>query len=153
MRLIADTSAIIAAIVTTEPRHEECHQVLAAATQAWITPHVATEVFHLLIAAGHDEAGEVFLTDIADGFFDLVSFRAQDYADARHLINRYRGTVRRRRPKAGSIDLADAMNVVAAARCGTTVIATLDQDYRGIRPLAGAAYFILLPDDTPGHTA
>jgi len=147
MRLIADTSAIVAAIVADEPRHAECYQMLTDATHAFITPHVATEVFYLLAAAGHQQAAEDFLADVAGGFFELVNPEAGDYAVARDLVARYRGAIHRKRPKPGGLDVADAMNVIAAARQETTMIATLDQDYRVIRPLSGPSYFTLLPHD------
>ena len=148
MRLVADTSAIIAAIITTEPRHKECRAVLSEATHAFLTPHVATEVCHLLAAAGYGHVVPAFLDDIVDGFYELVRLDAVDYKTAKELILTYEGTIRRKRLKGGSPDLADAMNVVAAARMETTVIASLNQDYRTIKPLNGLPYFTLIPDDS-----
>ncbi|MDR0285082.1 MAG: PIN domain-containing protein [Propionibacteriaceae bacterium] len=147
MRLVADTSVIIAAIIEEEPRHRECHAVLSDAVHAYITPHAATETYYLLAAAGCQSAAEDFLSDIADGFYELVQLEAGDYAVARDVVRHSGGVWRGRRPKPGALDLADAMNVVAAARVETTIIATLDQDYRAIAPLNGPSYFTLVPDD------
>lgn len=147
MRLVADTSAIVAAIISTEPRHDECHRVLSEATHAFLTPHAATETYYLLAAAGYRQAAKDFLVDIAGGFYEMVNFDATDYALAKDLIARYEGKTRRKKPKPGSLDLSDAMNVIAAARNETTIIATLDEEYRVVAPLAGPRYFTLLPDD------
>ena len=148
MRLVADTSAIIAAIIQSEPRHVECKELLDQATHAFITPHVTAEVFYLLGAVWHNEAALDFLADVADGFYELVNPQATDYLVARDLAGRYTGQIARKRPKPGLLDLADAMNLVVAARLETTIIASLDQDYRQITPLAGARFFTLLPDDS-----
>ncbi|MCL2471037.1 MAG: PIN domain-containing protein [Propionibacteriaceae bacterium] len=150
MRLVADTSVIVAAIIRSEPRHDECNALLDQATHAFITPHVTAEVFYLLSAVGHNEAALDFLTDVTDGFYELVNPQPDDYRVARDLVARYGGQLVRKRPKPGSLDLADAMNTVVAAKQETTIIATLDQDYRQIEPLNGPKFFTLLPDDIPG---
>ncbi|MDR1237800.1 MAG: PIN domain-containing protein [Propionibacteriaceae bacterium] len=147
MRLVADTSVIVAAIVDNEPRHAQCLAVLESATHAYITPQVVTETCWLLSAAGYRRAAIDFLSDVASGFFELVNPEPSDYVRAGQLIDSYAGTMRRKKPKPGSIDLADAMNVIVAARQETTILATLDQDYRGLKPLVGPAFFTLLPDD------
>jgi len=149
MRIVADTSAIIAAIIRNEPRHEECSALLDQATHAFITPHVTAEVFYLLCAVGHNVAALAFLTDVTDGFYELVNPQPHDYLIARDLAARYGGQLMRKRPKPGLLDLADAMNIVVAARQETTIIASLDQDYRQIEPLGGSKFFTLLPDDLP----
>ncbi|MDR2379546.1 MAG: hypothetical protein LBD70_09015, partial [Bifidobacteriaceae bacterium] len=66
---------------------------------------------------------------------------------AADLIEQYRGGISRKRPKPGSIDLADAMNVITAAHKQTNVIITADQDYRWIAPTSGHTSFRLLPWD------
>jgi len=147
VRLVADTSAIVAAIIRSEPRHTECWGLLDQATHAFIAPHVTAEVFYLLSAVGHHGAALDFLTDVADGFYELVNPEAADYVVARELVARHGGQLKRKRPKPGSLDLADAMNIVIAARQETTIIATLDQDYRQIEPLSGPKFFTLMPED------
>ena len=147
MRLVADTSAIVAAIIVDEPRHAECRTLLDQATHAFVTPHVATEVCYLLSAVGHYEAALDFLTDVSDGFYELVNPEGVDYPVARELVARHGGRLVRKRPKPGSLDLADAMNIVVAAKQETTILATLDHDYRQVEPLRGQKFFTLLPDD------
>jgi predicted nucleic acid-binding protein len=55
--------------------------------------------------------------------------------------------MQRKRRKPGSLDLADAMNVVVAAAKGTNLIVATDQDYRRVVPLSGHPAFALLPHD------
>jgi len=43
---------------------------------AFLTPHVATEVCHLLAAAGYGHVVSAFLDDIGDGFYELVRLDA-----------------------------------------------------------------------------
>jgi len=148
VRLVADTSAIIAAIIRSEPRHNECNDLLSQATHAFITPHVTAEVFYLLSAVGHNEAALDFLDDVGGGFYELINPVVDDYLVARDLVAKFGGQLERKRVKPGLLDLADAMNVVVAARQETTMIATLDQDYRQIEPLIGPKFFTLLPDDS-----
>jgi predicted nucleic acid-binding protein len=69
---------------------------------------------------------------------------------ARELILKYVGAVKRKRVKNDSLDLPDAINIVVAAHEETTIIATLDGDYRQVKPLVGLPYFTLLPADSKG---
>ena len=146
MRLVADTSAVLAAIVTSEPRHQDCRNLLQGATHVFLTAHVSTEVFYLLNSGGYLRAATDFLSDIANGFYSLIDLGPSDYDMAQQLIKRYTGQISRKRPKQ-DLDLADAMNVIAAAHEETTIIATLDQDYRILKPLVGPSFFTLVPDD------
>jgi predicted nucleic acid-binding protein len=50
--------------------------------------------------------------------------------------------------KPGSLDLADAMNVVIAGSHGTNLLVATDEDYRTVRPLTGHPGFLLVPRDT-----
>lgn len=57
----------------------------------------------------------------------------------------------RKRRKPGSLDLADAMNVVVAGSLGTNLVVATDQDYRVVEPLSGHGYFTILPADAEQH--
>lgn len=149
MRLIADTSGILAAIDTADPRHEACHAALTQAAVAVITPLVIAEVHYLLCRRGHTEAATDFLTDVASGFYRLTDPTPEDYHAAGELIVKYDGQMRRERRQPGSLDLADAMNVVAGRRWNVHVILTLDADYRSVRPLSSHPAFVLAPCDLP----
>lgn len=147
MRLVADTGGIVAAMNSAEPDHARFRSVLESASVAIITPLVITEVHYLLSSAGEHEAAQDFLEDLAGGFYELATPTAEDYAQAGTLIRTYSGKIERKRRKPGSLDLADAMNIVTAQRHGTNLLLATDQDYRITRPLTGHHYFALLPYD------
>jgi predicted nucleic acid-binding protein len=147
VRLIADTGGIVAAMNTAEPDHERYRSTLESASLAIITPLVITEVHYLLSSAGAHETAHDFLEDLAGGFYEIASPSVEDYAQAGDLIKRYMGKIERKRRKPGSLDLADATNIVTAKRYGTNLLLATDQDYRITQPLSGHHYFVLLPHD------
>ncbi|MDR1214428.1 MAG: PIN domain-containing protein [Propionibacteriaceae bacterium] len=147
MRIVADTSGVVAAIVAAEPAHEGCRQALEDASEVFISPCVVTETCYLLRAGGHAGAVSGFLANLAEGFYTIVPLVAEDCGLMDSLLKSYADQLRRQRPKPGTIDVADAHNVVIAAQAETTLLLTLDQDYRAIRPLAGPPFFTLVPAD------
>jgi predicted nucleic acid-binding protein len=150
VRLIADTGGIVAAMNTAEPDHEWYRSTLESAALAVITPLVIAEVHYLLSSAGVHEAASDFLEDVSGGFYELAALSAEDYAQAAVLIKRYEGKMERKRGKPGSLDLADAMNIVTASRYGINTLLATDQDYRVTQPLSAHPYFVLLPHDAEG---
>jgi hypothetical protein len=87
------------------------------------------------------------LEDLADGFYELAAPLPEDYSAAATLIKRYKGRMERKRREPGSLDLADAMNVVIAKRYGTNLLLATDQDYRVAVLLSAHHYFVILPQD------
>ncbi|MDR2373858.1 MAG: PIN domain-containing protein [Bifidobacteriaceae bacterium] len=150
MRLVVDTSGVLAALDAAAPAHQAFHEALTGAAAAAITPITVAEVHYLLTSRRAYQTANDFLEDIASGFYDLMSPTAKDYARAAALIAQYSGQIRRKKAKAGSIDLADAMNVIAAARVQTNCVLTADADYRLVRPLSAHAAFTLVPVDLGG---
>lgn len=148
MKLIADTGGIVAAMNSAEPDHQSYRSALESASMAAVSPLTVAEVHYLLSTAGAHEAAHDFLEDLAGGFYELAALTSEDYAAAAALIKRYEGRMERKRRKPGSLDLADAMNIVIAKRYATNMILATDQDYRITTPLSGHGYFILLPQDT-----
>ncbi len=114
---------------------------------AVISPLVVAEVHYLLSTSGDHEAAGDFLGDLAGGFYEPAAIAPDDYRAAAVLIERYEGRMERKRRKPGSLDLADAMNIVLAQRYATNMILATDQDYRVTAPLSGHRYFVLLPMD------
>lgn len=147
MRVVADTGGIVAAINSAEPGQAEFLEILESAATVFVTPLVVTEVHHVLTSAGLAAVADDFLADVVDGFYELVNPAPADLAKASELVRRYRGSMQRKRRKPGSLDLADAMNVVVAAAKGTNLIVATDQDYRRVTPLSGHPAFVLLPQD------
>jgi predicted nucleic acid-binding protein len=151
MRIVADTSGIVAAIVAAEPAHAACRRVLEEASEVFVSPCVVTETCHLLRAGGHARAVAGFLANLAGGFYELVPLAAEDCGTAAELMDTYQGVLQRKCSKRDTLDLADAHNVIIAGRRQTNALLTLDQDYRFIRPLSGLPYFALLPQDAAGR--
>jgi predicted nucleic acid-binding protein len=149
VRVVADTGGIVAAINTAEPEHAAFRAARESAATAFITPLVITEVHHILTAAGLARAAAAFITDVTDGFYELITPTRDDYARAQDLVTRYAGAMRRKRRKPGSLDLADAINVVTAGRLGTNLLVATDEDYRRVTPLSGHPAFVLVPRDSP----
>jgi predicted nucleic acid-binding protein len=147
VKLIADTGAIVAAMNTAEPEHGRFRTTLESASVAVVTPLVIAEVHYLLSAAGQHSAAHDFLDDVAGGFYELAALSPEDYASASALIRRYEGRMERKRRKPGSLDLADAMNIVVASRYATNLLLATDADYRVTTPLSGHQYFVILPQD------
>jgi predicted nucleic acid-binding protein len=145
--VIADTGGIVAAMDPGEPQHDRFRETLESARSAVVTPLVIAEVHYLLSAAGEHLAASDFLDNVTSGFFDVADPRPEDYGTARKLIKKYEGKMERKRRKPGSLDLADAMNVVVAGSLGTHLIVATDQDYRVVQPLSGHDYFAILPVD------
>ena len=148
MRVVADTGGIVAAINEAEPDHVRFRAVLESATAAYVTPLVVTEVHHVLTSASRPEGADDFIADVSSGFFQLVNPSLADLSKASELVRRYRGSMQRKRRKPGSLDLADAMNVVMAAAQGTSLLVATDRDYWSVVPLSGHPAFVLLPYDT-----
>jgi len=147
VRLIADTGGIVAAMNTAEPDHERYRSTLESASLAVVTPLVIAEVHYFLSTANAHEAANGFLEDLAGGFYELATVLPEDYAIAAALIKRYEGRMERKRRKPGSLDLADAINIVIARRYGTNLLLATDQDYRVATPLSGHQYFAILPQE------
>lgn len=147
MRLVADTGGIVAAMNTAEPDHEQFRATLESASMAVITPLVVAEVHYLLSSYGAHGAACDFLEDLAGGFYEVANPKPDDYAAASNLIKQYEGRMERKRRKPGSLDLADAMNIIVAERYATNLILATDQEYRTTVPLSGHHYFVILPQD------
>ena len=132
---------------SAEPDHELYRATLEGASLAVISALVVAEVHYLLSSIGAHEAAAGFLEDLAGGFYELAPIMPEDYTAAAELIRRYEGRMERKRRKPGSLDLADAVNIVIAKRYATNMILATDQDYRVATPLSGHPYFVLLPMD------
>jgi predicted nucleic acid-binding protein len=130
-----------------EPDHARFLGVVNSAPKVYVTPLVVAETHFILSSGGERDAAAAFLTAVSDGLFQLANPTRADYGRANALVAQYQGTMGRKRRKPGSLDLADAMNVVVAAQLGTNLILATDQDYRAVRPLSRHTAFKLLPWD------
>lgn len=137
--IVLDTSGLLAAIDSSQRRHESTRRVLESDPgPLLLSPFVLAELDYLLSTRVGIDAEKLLLTDVAEGAYGLEDFGAEDVRSALELIDRYRAL---------NIGLADASIVVIAARAGTNRILTLDErHFRAIRPLRGRAFQIVPKD-------
>ena len=85
-----------------------------------------------------EAAAREFAADVADGAYVMASWEARDHAAAVQVSSAYHDYV----------GIADAANVVLAARHRTTLMLTFDhRHFRVLRHLSGGDAFTLLPED------
>lgn len=137
--IVLDTSGLLAAIDSSQRRHESARRALESDDgPLLLSPFVLAELDYLLATRVSPEAELLLLDQVAEGAYQLEAFDADDVHEASRLITRYLDL---------GIGLADASIVVLAARAGTNRILTLDErHFRVIRPRRGRA-FQLLPTD------
>jgi predicted nucleic acid-binding protein len=134
--VIVDTSALLAYFDRDEPDHHALANVIDQATDPLvISPYVVAELDYLVASRLGTAAELAALKELAGGAWDLAAFGAEELASARTVIERYADQ---------RIGVADASNVVLAARHGTRTIATLDhRHFDVLRPLDGGRFRIL----------
>ncbi len=143
MIVVADTSGIIAASDRNAPESAACQGILQEAGTVVMSPMVLTEVDHLAKARFGSQARSSIIEFIIDQLrqsrFQIPETGLETLTAARLVQQQY---------AALDLDLADAVNVVLAARYRTDAILTLDRrDFRAISPLTPHKWFRLLPDD------
>jgi predicted nucleic acid-binding protein len=134
--VIVDTSALLAFFDRSEPDHDAVSGVLSAATEPLVvSPFVIAELDYL-VATRHGTAAELaVLAELAAGAWDLATVDAGELAAAGRVIERYADQ---------AIGVADASNVVLAARYRTRTVATLDRRHFGVlRPLDGGRFTVV----------
>ena len=137
--IVCDTSGLYAAYNARQPEHDA---VLAALERRRgplvVSSYVLTELDYLLRTRVSIEAELGLLRDVDAGAYEVSSLSATEIGSAITLIERYADR---------NLGLADAANVVLAARFRTNALLTLDErDYRVVRPLWGER-FELVPAD------
>ncbi|MFN8518656.1 MAG: PIN domain-containing protein [Chloroflexota bacterium] len=134
--MIVDTSALLAYFDRDEPDHASVAAVIDHATEPLVvSPYVVAELDHLVATRLGTRAELDVLQELAGGAWDLDAFGTDDLALACAVIDRYVDQ---------TIGVADASNVVLAARHGTRTLATLDhRHFDVLRPLDGGRFRVL----------
>jgi uncharacterized protein len=134
--VIVDTSALLAYFDRDEPDHYAVGGVLEAATEELVvSPYVVAELDYLVASRLGVDAELAVLKELAGGAWDLPGLAHDDLALAGTVIERYADQ---------QIGIADASNVVLAARYRTRTIATLDhRHFDVVRPLGGGRFTIV----------
>jgi len=134
--VIVDTSALLAYFDRDEPDHAAVARVVESADEPLVvSPFVVAELDYLVATRLGVAAELAVLGELAGGAWDLPAFGTDDLAEARAVVERDADQ---------AIGVADASNVVLAARYGTRMIATLDRRHFDVlRPSAGGRFTVV----------
>ncbi|MEO8323267.1 MAG: PIN domain-containing protein [Actinomycetota bacterium] len=136
--IVLDTSGLLAAIDSSQRRHEQARQALEDDPgPLLLSPFVLTELDYLLSTRVGPEAEALLLNEVAEEVYRLEALTPAEIHEAAGIIERYRDL---------GIGLADASIVLIASRVGTDRILTLDErHFRALRTSGGRS-FQLLPE-------
>lgn len=134
--MIVDTSALLAFFDKNEPDHTVVSAVLGNTDEPLVvSPFVIAEADYLLASRQGVQAELAALGELAGGAWDLPAIDAESLSQARGIIERYADQ---------EVGVADASNVVLAARYRTRTIVTLDRRHFDVlRPLNGGRFTVL----------
>lgn len=134
--ILLDTSGLLAAIDASQRSHEACRDALAGARgPLLLSPFVLAELDYLVATRVGIPAELALLDEVGRGAYQLEAMAADDVAQARDLVDRYRDL---------ELGLADASIVVLAARHGTWDVLTLDErHFRALRGPHGQVFTVL----------
>ena len=139
MTLIVDAAPLLVAADEREPLRDAVWEVLRSEPQTIVVPApVTAEVDYLLRTRLGRSAAKAFLTDVAEGRFEVVGLSVDDHRLALEIDGRYADL---------GLGLADLSVIVLAHRFGTHRLLTFDQrHFRAVTALDGQP-FTLLPAD------
>ncbi len=134
--MIVDTSALLAYFDKDEPDHRAVASVLDNTDESLVvSPYVVAELDYLVASRLGVAAELAVLAELSGGAWDLPAIDGEGLRDARAVIERYADQ---------RIGVADASNVVLAARYRTETIVTLDhRHFDVLRPLHAGRFTIL----------
>jgi uncharacterized protein len=134
--VIVDTSALLAYFDMDEPDHEAVAGVLDDTDEPLVvSPYVVAELDYLVGSRLGVTVEMAVLAELAGGAWDLAAIDSEGLREARAVVERYADQ---------RIGVADASNVVLAARYRTQTIVTLDhRHFDVLRPLVGGRFTVL----------
>jgi predicted nucleic acid-binding protein len=137
--IVLDTSGLLAAIDSSQHRHEAAAVVLrGSAGPLLLSPFVLAELDYLITTRVSATAARALLDQVAAGVYRLEPMDATDVAAAAEVIDRYEGL---------RLGLTDASLVVLADRYGTSDLLTLDERHFRAVSGPGGRPFRILPSD------
>lgn len=139
--VIIDTSGILVLLDEDHPDHARlASQVRSQQWELVVSPLVIAEADYMIATRLGTAAATEFANDVVAGAYKLASWSTDDHSAAVAVSSHYHDY----------IGLADAANVVLAARFRTDLIVTLDyRHFRALRPLGPGKSFTLIPADWP----
>lgn len=136
--MVVDTSALLAFFDSSEPDHRAVTGVLGADPGPLVvSPYVIAELDDLVATRHGVESGLAVLGELASGAWELPGIDHEGLGRIRAVIETYRDQ---------AIGVADASNVILAARYRTRVIATLDRRRFGTLRTVDGDSFTILPE-------
>lgn len=133
-----DTGGLYALLDSSDSYHQAAHRALAECdSPLLLSPLILAETDYLVSKRLGRRAERAFLAEVTDKVYRLVGFDDEDMKSAADLVNTYADM---------DIGIADASVAVIAGRYRTVDLLSVDQHFRALRPLWGAA-FTLLPLD------
>lgn len=137
MRLLADTSFLIALTNTRERHHGACVDVAQAARAQIAVPiTVLPEAAYLLYARIGHAVMRAFLAELSRPNWEILGVEGVDLARSNEILAQYADS---------ELDFVDATLVAVAERLNITTILTLDQrHFRAVRP-RHTPHFQILP--------
>jgi predicted nucleic acid-binding protein len=140
LRLIVDTTPLIARVEADHPRRDAAGRVLSSESAVPIlSPITAAEIDYFLQTLRGPDGNREFVDDLAAGRFEVPCLGDVDFQEISRLNHQYRDL---------SPGIADLSIVVLAARFRTTRVLTFDQrHFRLMRPLQGGTFTLLPFDD------
>ena len=141
MSAIADTSFVLALLIKTDRRREDCLAIYKAQDDRIYLPQsTLNEVAYLLGSIEGSRGVAQFLNSLPNTKYDLMPLLAEDLARTADLLTTYHDS---------RLDFVDASIAAMAERLSITQVLTLDhRDFSIIRP-AHAPHFDLLPAPKP----
>jgi predicted nucleic acid-binding protein len=137
--ILLDTSGLLSALDSSEPRHVDSASALRAAGEHRIlSPFVLAELDYLLARRVSPLVARRLLDEVSDGAYELAPFDAPDIAKVNDVLDRYADL---------GLGLADASIVVLADRYDANDILTLDERHFRAVLRSGGRAFRLLPAD------
>jgi predicted nucleic acid-binding protein len=139
MTLLIDTGPLVALADARDPRRPAVRRLLREEPGDLIVPApISAEADYLLGARLGRRAQRGFLTDVAQGRYQVICLDSADYSTLLSYDEKYADL---------NVGLADLSVVVLAERFRTNRILTFDQrHFRALRPLGGGS-FMVLPTD------
>lgn len=135
--LVCDTSGLIAFFDASDQHHADVNSVIATDSGPFVvSPYVLAELDYLVATRRGVAAELAVLAELAGGAWELACCDAAEIRAAHRVIERYRDL---------EVGLADASQVVLAARYRTNRVLTLDHRHFGVLRSEKGKAFTLLP--------
>jgi predicted nucleic acid-binding protein len=128
--IVADTGAIVALLDRSDQHHQRLRKLFEDAPDRWLLPSaILPEVDYVAATTLGTKVQDAFLSDLADGLYQVEFGEPEDLRAAHRLHTRYRAL---------AFGLVDACVMAIAERLKAEAIATLDLRHFGAVKLRGA---------------